>query len=68
MYKLIGLACACFFVWQLLGAWRNGVVMGQGWWGRIRYFQRDDEPWHFYSTVFSYVLGTLLALLLLFVF
>lgn len=65
LYKLIILGCLGFFVWQISLAWRYGEIMGQGWWGRVRYYSRYAQPWGFYVTLLSYGLASLMALYVL---
>ncbi len=62
MPKLFFVAIALVFMVLLVQGWRSGTILGQGWWGKTRRYGRDEEPWGFYSTAFSYILALLVSL------
>lgn len=60
LFRLLGILLACYVALAL----QRGVVYAKsGPWGR--HFDRDDDPFHYWSAIVCYVL---LSLALLFVF
>lgn len=62
MYQLMFAVLGMGFGWLLWQGLRNGEIMGQGWMGRIRYYQRDSEPVAFYVTALSYAVIVVICL------
>ncbi len=55
MWSIVFFVLCAFFSWLVYEAWSTGQVKARGWWFKVRYYSREDEPVMFWINTGAYM-------------